>query len=204
MPRSLLALCLPSRAARSLNDVTIPDDALKPDLELGKRADDTAMELARWALLGIAGYGFLLKEMAVPNSAGLLACQRYALFLLGGASLLALAAACAIITKEATIRNFSLQLVIFRTLKKLENGGWSEPDKRDLEKDLDDFRSMQRRYVGISEWSLRFAHVSLAVGAIVTVICFGLVLYSMKANTTPAAIGSIAATTVAHGPASRN
>lgn len=77
-------LDFPSRPARSLDDVIIPDDAIKPDNELGRRSDEAAMDLAKWALLGIAGYGFLLKEIAIQHSEGVVAGQRYAVFLITG------------------------------------------------------------------------------------------------------------------------
>jgi hypothetical protein len=174
------ALGLPSLPARSLADVTVPDDALKPDSELGKRTEEAAMELARWALLGIAGYGFLLKEMAMPNSEALRACQKYWFVLLVGLILLGFAAACALVSKERTILCSTFQVVIFRTLKKIENGGWSESEETLLKEDLGYFRSAQKKNVAINKWFLQFAHCFLVAGTVVTVICFGLVILSLK------------------------
>lgn len=171
----------PSIPARSLDDLSIPDDAMRIDNELAKRSDESAMDLAKWALLGIAGYGFLLKEMALPNRAGLLTCQKYAVFLITGASLLALAAAFALGSKERLIRCAVYQMNILRSLKKLGNGGWSEQQTATLHNDLTRYRTEQKKNIVIASRCLRLAHFLLAAGAIATVVCFVLIILSMKA-----------------------
>lgn len=172
----------PSLPARSLDDMSVPEDATRIDNELAKRSDEAAMDLAKWALLGIAGYGFLLKEMALPHSAGLLACQRYVSLLVVGAGLLAAAAAFALGSKERLIRCAVYQMYILRCMKKLGNGGWSETETAHLRKDLKNYRAVQRKNIVIASFCLRLAHGLLAAGAIVTVLCFGLVLFSMRAG----------------------
>ena len=49
--------------AKSLSDVEIPDSSWKPDFDIVDRYQSFASELMRIALLGIAVYGFLLKEV---------------------------------------------------------------------------------------------------------------------------------------------
>ena len=78
------------------------------------------MELSRLALLGIAGYGFLLKEMAMANSSGLVACQRYAVCILTGAGFLGLATSFALATRELSIRCSAIQIAILRTFVKAQ------------------------------------------------------------------------------------
>jgi len=171
----------PSVPARSLEDISVPEDVSRIDNDLAKRSDEAAMDLAKWALLGIAGYGFLLKEMAVPSSGGLFACQRYAAVLILGAAFFAAAAAFALGSKERLIRCAVYQMYILRSLKKLENGGWSEQQTAALHADLAAYRTGQKKNIVLASRWLRLAHGCLAAGAIVTVVCFGLVLFSMKA-----------------------
>jgi hypothetical protein len=71
-------------------------------------------------------------------------------------------------------------------LKKLSNGGWTEQDAALLREDLASYRTAQKKNIVIAAWCLRFAHFCLAVGAVVTVICFGLVLFSLKSTDRPA------------------
>jgi hypothetical protein len=170
----------PTLPARSLEDISIPEDAMRLDNELAKRTDDSAMDLAKWALLGIAGYGFLLKEMALPNGAALLTCQRFAWVLITGPILLAAAAASALWGKERLIKCSVYQMYILRSLKKLGNGGWSEEQTAILKKDLANYRTEQKKNISLASGCLKYAHVLLAGGAIMTVICFALVLFSMK------------------------
>src|ERR1700693_1348845 len=94
----------PPLPTRSVKDFQIPDNAIHPDAELAKRTDDCAMELVRLSLLGIAGYGFLLREMAVGSTSGLRACQEYGVCLLAGAGLLAITAWSALWARELLVR----------------------------------------------------------------------------------------------------
>src|SRR3954454_11664778 len=122
--RSKALFCdFPRVPTRSIDDFRIPPDAIDSDSEHAKRAEDSAMELSRLSLLGIAGYGFLLKEMAMANSSGLAACQKYAACLLTGAALLGLATSCALATRELSIRCSAIQIAILRTFVKLKNAG---------------------------------------------------------------------------------
>lgn len=194
MTRKEPTIGFPSLPARSLEDLSIPFDAMNLDNELAKRSDEAAIDLAKWALLGIGGYGFLLKEMVLPNSAGLLACQRYAGFFITGASLLAAAAAFALGSKERLIRCAVLQMYILRSLKKLGNGGWSEQEAAVLKKDLASYRTVQKKNITIASLWLRLAHGCLAAGAVVTVICFGLVVFSVKAPNAPSSVKAVAST----------
>ena len=166
----------PRLATRSIRDFCIPDDALKPDSEHAKRADDSAMELSRLSLLGIAGYGFLLKGTAMAGGSGLAACQKYAWCLISGAALLAVATSCALATRELSVRCSTLQIAILRTFTKLENGGWSDSEVSILKLELENYRVDQRNKLKVARQCLRIAHLSLAAGAVLTVVSFGLIL----------------------------
>jgi hypothetical protein len=170
----------PRVPTRSIDDFVIPRDAIDADSEHAKRAEESAMELSRLSLLGIAGYGFLLKEMAMANSSGLVACQKYAACLVTGAALLGLATSCALWTRELSIRCSAIQIAILRTFVKLKNGGWPAEQQKILYEDLHNYRSNQKRKLDIARHSLFVAHVALAAGTIVTVISFALVLFALK------------------------
>lgn len=170
----------PPLAARSIKDFRVPDDAINPDPELGKRTDQSAMELLRLSLLGIAGYGFLLKEMAMGNSAGLAACQEHHIWLLAGAGLLAITASAALMTREWLVRCSWIQIMILRTFVKLENDGWADSEKSQLRESIHLFRAEQKMKLTWSKYGLRTAHICLSFGAIVTVVSFGLVLLALQ------------------------
>jgi hypothetical protein len=53
------------RATR-LSDIELPEAAYKADFELGSRYGDFVKEMVRLSLLGIAGYGFLVKVILTP------------------------------------------------------------------------------------------------------------------------------------------
>jgi hypothetical protein len=179
--RSRALFCnFPRLSTRSVKDFEIPPDAINPDSEHAKRAEDSAMELSRLSLLGIAGYGFLLKEMAMANSSGLVACQRYAVCILAGAFFFAVATTCALGTRELSIRCSAIQIAILRTFVKLENGGWSTAEMATLNEDLEQYRSNQKNKLDIARHLLWVAHLALVAGTIFTVVSFGLVLFALK------------------------
>jgi hypothetical protein len=179
--RSSARFCnFPTLSARSIKDFAIPNEVINPDSELAKRAEDSAMELSRLSLLGIAGYGFLLKEMAMTNSSGLEACQKYAACILLGAVLLGIATSCALATRELSIRCSVIQIAILRTVVKLENGGWSTRETATLNDELRDYRSNQKDKLDKARHCLWIAHLALIGGTAFTVISFGLVLFALK------------------------
>ena len=143
----------PPLAARCLKHFEIPDDAIGADTELARRTDECAMELLRLSLLGIAGYGFLLKEMALGNSAGLAACQKYAGCLLAGAGALAITATAALLTREWSVRCSAIQIMILRTYAKLESGGWAPDEENTLRKSLPPYRAEQRKKLTRAKYS---------------------------------------------------
>jgi hypothetical protein len=167
-------------ATRSIKDFQIPGDAINADAELGKRTDECTMELLRLSLLGIAGYGFLLKEMAIGSPTGLAACQKHPILLLTGAGLLAITAGATLLTREWLVRCSTIQIMILRTFAKIENGGWSKDENNELTDSINSFRAEQRTKLMWTKYSLRIAHWSLTLGAVVTVVSFGVVLLALK------------------------
>ena len=170
----------PRLSARSIKDYEIPAAAFDADADHAKRAEDSTIELSRLSLLGIAGYGFLLKEMAMANSAGLVACQKYAGCILAGAGLLGVATAFALWTRELSVRCSALQILILRTVVKLGNGGWSNAETATLNDELHNYRRNQKDKLDKARHCLLVAHLALIAGTIFTVISFGLVLFALR------------------------
>ncbi len=54
-------------AAKTMSDVEVPDASWKPDFDFADRYQSFANELMRIALLGIAGHGFLIKEVHMKD-----------------------------------------------------------------------------------------------------------------------------------------
>lgn len=53
--------------ARTLADIKLDDNVFKADFEITDKYQAFSAELLRLALLGIAGYGFLLSQLAIVN-----------------------------------------------------------------------------------------------------------------------------------------
>ncbi|MGA3213298.1 MAG: hypothetical protein ABSD20_18495, partial [Terriglobales bacterium] len=49
--------------ARCIEDIELPEQAFRADFELGERYQDFTKGLVRISLLGVAGYGFLIREV---------------------------------------------------------------------------------------------------------------------------------------------
>jgi hypothetical protein len=147
--------------------------------------DECAMELVRLSLLGIAGYGFLLKEMAVGNASGLLACQNNAPLLMTGAACLAITVCLAFVSRELQVRCSGIQIAILRTFSKLENkdDNWSQGEIDLLNASLASYRKEQKTKLEWNRYCMYFAHASLAAGVVITVICFGIILRDLKPDT---------------------
>jgi hypothetical protein len=164
-------------AARSVSDFKIPDDAIRADADLSRRMDECAMELVRLSLLGIAGYGFLIREIAGIHG-GLAACKNNAALLVSGAACFAVTLCFAFVSRELQVRCSGIQIAILRTFGKLENqtGGWSRGEIEILKSSLTSYRVEQKRKLEWNRHCMRGAHVFLAAGAIIIVICFAVVL----------------------------
>ncbi|HEY4089520.1 MAG TPA: hypothetical protein VGM43_26520 [Bryobacteraceae bacterium] len=168
-------------AARSVNDFRIPDEAIRADADVSKRMDECAMELVRLSLLGIAGYGFLIKEIAAGFTGGLAACKNNAALIVSAAACFAITLCFAFISRELQVRCSAIQIAILRTFGKLENqtGGWSQGEIEILKSSLTSYRAEQKKKLEWNRHCMRGAHVFFAAGAIITVICFAVVLHDL-------------------------
>ncbi len=154
--------------ARSLIGVPVDAQAYRVDLELQDRYTAYSAEILRLALLGIAGYGFLLKDVILADrAAGSFAQRAHAVgpLLVGGVVCLGLAAALAL-----QHRLFATGCVacIVAFLRKNAAGRGAEADAE---------RDALRRNLKWAGRLLRLSALALGLGAGAVVVTFGYVLW---------------------------
>jgi hypothetical protein len=170
--------------AKTIADIEVPDGAYKPDFELTDRFQGFAAELLRLALLGIAGYGFLisdvlmkLRENSSPSVGSALLSRKDLAWLLGvGIVALGSAAGCALVYRLWSTSCLGHQLSIVRTLKRMEQANWSSDERVMNEIRLKEDRAAQREILSTCHWFLKIAATSLGIGAIAVVLAFVLIL----------------------------
>lgn len=171
--------------ARTLADIDVPDGAYKPDFELTDRFQGFATELLRLALLGIAGYGFLISEVLMklrladthaPSNAPPLLESSNARVLVVGILALGAAAGFALVYRLWSTSCLGRQLAIARTLKRMEQPHWDAGERAANEARLTGDRAVQRRILIWCHRCLVAAAVCLGVGTAAVVWAFGVTL----------------------------
>jgi hypothetical protein len=159
-------------AAKLLSDVEIPDSSWKPDFDLADRYQTFANELMRIALLGIAGYGFLIKEvyMKDPKFYPMLGITRDYLWL--GSIALGISLCLVLTHRFLSTACLYYQVLIMRSLKRLDNTHWSVEEKEAERSFLTDARNIQRKNSRTSHFVLVSAAVFFAVGFLFVIIVF--------------------------------
>lgn len=155
--------------AKSLKDVEIPDASWKPDFDLADRYQCFANELMRIALLGIAGYGFLIKELCGKGNrmeSGLANC------LWIGAVCLCLSLTLVLAHRFLSTSCLYCQILIMRSLKRLDNSHWTEVEKDNERKFLDNTRNAQKKKSKFSHFVLVSAATFFATGFIFVIAVF--------------------------------
>lgn len=169
--------------ARKLSDIELPEDSFKADFELTDRYQAFSAELVRLALLGIAGYGFLISEVlgkgegVGSNSLSRLADHSGSLGL--GVILLGLSAALALAHRFFSTGCLARQIKILRTLKRGENPQWTEQERK-LDQDL--LRKEREDQLRILHTCNRVLMVSVALlvgGAAAVAYVFAAILLAM-------------------------
>jgi hypothetical protein len=159
-------------AAKSLLDVEIEDNTWKPDFDLADRYQSFANELMRIALLGIAGYGFLIKEICMKNDKYIFMLANFRLHICIGVVFLIIALALILSHRFLSTSCLYRQILIMRSLKRLENGNWNEEEKSIERKFLAETREGQRKVSYNSDIILKFACVFFSLGFLFVVIVF--------------------------------
>lgn len=159
-------------AARKLIDVEIPDSSWKADFDIVERYQSFANEMMRISLLGIAGYGFLIKEICMKD-------PRFYSLLQVLKSTVGIGASCLLISLGLSLahRFFSTnclyyQVQIMRGLKRLENTHWSDEEKNTESIFIENSRRKQRRISNTSHIILVIASVAFVFGFLCVILSF--------------------------------
>jgi hypothetical protein len=159
-------------AAKALSDVEIQDSTWKPDFDLVDRYQSFANELMRIALLGIAGYGFLIKEICLKNDKYMPMLADFKYHICIGIIFLILSLALILTHRFLSTSCLYRQILIMRSLKRLENGNWSEEEKKDERLFLKTTREGQRKASYRSDITLKIASVFFGLGFVFVLIVF--------------------------------
>lgn len=171
--------------ARHIEDVELSDSAFGVDFELGKRYQEFLREMVRFALLGIAGYGFLIKEVIEPR--GNITTGQESMILV---SLICLACAVGfgLYCGELDKACLRMQITILRLLQRLSSEKWTNPAYSSPEEvaswqktnraDLDRIRDCQKHNLQRARHMLRSTVWSLGLGIVLTSAAFMWCLHS--------------------------
>jgi len=165
--------------ARSLKDVDIPDSSWKSDFEVVDKHQSLANELMRISLLGIAGYGFLIKEVFMNDKKGISCSTTEKCFFISGAIALGLCLALVLMHRFFSTTCLYYQVAIMRSLKRQENDGWTSIEKEKEKDYLEKFRKKQSRLSDRSHFVLAASAVCFALGFICVLLVFIFAIKSM-------------------------
>jgi hypothetical protein len=158
--------------AKLLSDVEIPDSCWKPDFDVVDRYQSFANELMRISLLGIAGYGFLIKEVAMRDSLLLHMLADFKIYLVLGAGCLVLSLSFVLAHRFYSTCCLYNQIMIMRSLKRQENSNWSVEEKKQEDQHIKIFRKSQIKDAIASRIILVSASVLFALGFMFVIIVF--------------------------------
>ena len=158
--------------AKSLCDVDIPDASWKPDFDVADRYQNFANELMRISLLGIAGYGFLIKEVCMKDPRFLHMLNDFGIYLIIGAISLVLSLMLVLTHRFFSTSCLYYQIMIMRSLKRLGNAHWSLEEKKKEEIHLKKTRSLQGNQAVASRVILILASVFFSLGFIFVIVLF--------------------------------
>lgn len=172
MPRTM--------TGRYLSEVPLEAEAYKADLEVVDRYQAFSTELLRLALLGIAGYGFLLSQIIFGNTESaefLTRLQRGQWLLALGLAALGVSAGAALMHRFYStdcITHHIRFLRLHRTAQRLAPAS-SEREGREAQA-LSERRSLEND-LELCKWSLLVSAVALCSGAVAVVATFGQTLF---------------------------
>ena len=158
--------------ARFLTDVDIPEESWKPDFDIVDRYQNFANELMRISLLGIAGYGFLIKEICMKDPKYFTIFSGLADPVWSGAICLCISLVLVLAHRFFSTSCLFYQILIMRSLKRLNNPHWTENEKELENKFLKGARVTQRIKSRTSHFILISASVFFSIGLISVVIVF--------------------------------
>jgi hypothetical protein len=149
--------------AKFLSDIEINDSTWKPDFDLVDRYQNFANELMRISLLGIAGYGFLIKEICMKESKYLRMLADFKMHICFGVSLLIASLGLVLIHRFLSTSCLYRQVLIMRSLKRISNDNWSDEEKE-----------MERKFLATTRAGQRLASYRSDIILKCSCLCFGL------------------------------
>jgi hypothetical protein len=166
--------------AKSLADIALDEEVYAADFALGERYQAFSSEIVRLALLGIAGYGFLLAEVApsdsIASSEFFARLRQLAPLLIAGLLALGLAVGCALAHRFFSTDCLAHQITIVRLLRRREGAEWKEDERLENEQRLASERKDQLADLRRCTLLLQGSALLLFVGAAITVLSFVLAL----------------------------
>ena len=171
--------------AKTLADIKLEDDAFRADFEITDKFQALSSELLRLSLLGIAGYGFLLSNIAIQDASpspffkGL---SSHAWMLGIGVSCLGLAAGAALTHRFYSTACLLYQVSILRLLKRPDNPGWNAEELSDNQELLNKEREKQMKALKRSRLLLTTSALLLSLGIIAVAYTFASILFLSDAS----------------------
>lgn len=160
-------------AVKKLSDISLSADDYSPDFEIAERYTSFSGEIITLSLLGIGGFGFIIANiiMKVPETGNgfstvLSAFHSTIWILIAGTLFLTLALAFGLYHRFSSANCLYDQILILRSLRRLENVHWTDKEKEEEKKFLQIARQQQRRearlYHNILMWSGIFLFTGFA------------------------------------------
>ncbi|MEG9434911.1 hypothetical protein JAO29_01805 [Edaphobacter sp. HDX4] len=162
--------------ARSMQDLALQDDVTRPDFELGQHDLELSKELTRLSFLGIAGYGFLIKEVVLRGDVELRALVSTKWFTVPGVILLGIAAGSSLWHAQTATHCLDLQVEICRLLQRKTNDGWEPEERSQNDEDLGTRRNEQSKVIKKKRLLLGIAVWALILGGLIVAADFGWIL----------------------------
>jgi hypothetical protein len=161
------------KPAIQLADIDVPDTVWQQDFDLVDRYQAFANELMRIALLGIGGYGFLIKEMLTgDNKICHLLLSENKIYVSAGAICLMISLSLVLGHRFSSTACLYHQILIVRSLKRLGNPGWTDDEKKEENRFLKRTRSAQQTNAIISRGILIGSAFFFGVGFLCVIIVF--------------------------------
>jgi len=165
-------------------DVELSEEAFKADFELTNLYQAFSGELVRLALLGIAGYGFLISKLGATGKLyssrafDIDSSERYSWMLGVGVVCLGLSTAAALAHRFFSTDCLSHQITILRLLKRSASPNWTEEERRiDVER-LSRERDEQHKDLKRCRSLLVLSASLLFFGAIAVALNFAATLFA--------------------------
>ena len=163
--------------AKTLADIEIAEGVYSPDFAIVDRYQAFSAELARLSLVGVAGYGFLISQLASkqPDTFGTVLRSQTSV-LMFGVTFLGLALALALRHRFASTQCLYDQVTILRSLQRLASDQWTDDEKTAERLFLERVRHKQHQAAKLCHYGLMAGGLALTVGFVAVVVAFYRVL----------------------------